>query len=297
MTKHDTRSRSTTTMSRSLPTELLALIAQDAAPSSQAALARTCKRAYTVSIKPLYASIRTMGTTRTTQCLRTLAYNLHLARLVRIYAVKLITSGTLGAFSVLVTRALENMENLTDLSIQLGVHATSAVLASARFKLTRLVCVIVSDRTYPVARFLESQPGIESLYVVCREDGMDTLAPDALPVLHDVAAPLRLLPHLIPTRLDHITRISILGTLTDTIDIHNFANDLYNAPTQPAPGTFVDLVLGLNLFSHAMRPDFIASALSILGISAPWIGLLRLEVHHGRVSRVRPVSKSTLLSY
>ncbi|KAF8594159.1 hypothetical protein BDV93DRAFT_565711 [Ceratobasidium sp. AG-I] len=271
-------------MPRTLPTELLALVASEAAPSAQATLARTCRRAYTVAVQPLYASIGNMGTARTTRCLETLANNEHLARLVRIYAVKVISSGTLGAFQVLVTRALEQMENLVDLSIHLGVHATSAVLARARFRLTKLVCVVVSDPVYPVARFLESQPGIELLYLVCREDGLDTLASDALPALRDVAVPFSLIPHTVPTRLNVLARISILGPFINPVSISILATSLLNAPTRPALGTSVDLVIGINL-SSSMTPMYIEAALSHLGGCAPWIGLLRLEIHDGRVSR------------
>lgn len=283
-------------MPPTLPTELLALVASEAVPSSQAALARTCRRAYAVSVRPLYAAIGMMGTTRTARCLETLANNEHLARLVRIYAVKATGPGNLVDLTNMVARALEQMKNLVDLSIQLGVHATSAVLARAKFRLTKLVCVLVSDQEYTVAQFLESQPAIELLYVVCREDGLDTLAPDALPALRDVAAPLALLPYLAPTRLNCLTRISILGTFVDPAGISIFATSLLNAPTRPAPGTSVDLVLGVDLLSRAMCPSYIEFALSHLGDCAPWIGLLRLEVHHGRVSRVRFFSKSLLAS-
>ncbi|KAF8599219.1 hypothetical protein BDV93DRAFT_609347 [Ceratobasidium sp. AG-I] len=284
-------------MPRTLPTELLALVASEAAPSAQATLARTCRRAYAVAVQPLYASIGGMGTARTTRCLETLANNEHLARLVRIYAVKVISSGTLGAFQTMVTRALEQMENLVDLSIHLGVHATSAVLARARFRLTKLVCVVVSDPVYPVVRFLESQPGIESLYLVCREDGLDTLAPDALPALRDVAVPFALLPHIVPSRLDVLTRVSILGPFINPVSISILATSLLNAPTRPALGTSVDLVIGISL-SSTMTPTYIETALSHLGGCAPWIGLLRLEIHDGRVSRdILEFSITRALSY
>ncbi|KAF8594160.1 hypothetical protein BDV93DRAFT_611960 [Ceratobasidium sp. AG-I] len=235
-------------MHRTLPTELLALVASNSVPSSQAALARTCRRAYTVAVRPLYAYIDTMDTARTTRCLETLANNEHLARL------------------VLVTRAFEKMDNLVDLSVQLGGHAASAVLARAKFKLTDLVCVLASDRAYPLARFLESQPGIESLHIACGEDGLDTLAPDALPALRNVAAPFT--PHSSP---------------------YNYASGPSHAHIHPQrvykPSTSVELALGLDLFSPAMTPIYLETALSHLGDCAPWVGLLRLEARHGYLSR------------
>ncbi|KAG9096166.1 hypothetical protein FS749_008999 [Ceratobasidium sp. UAMH 11750] len=53
------------------------------------------------------------------------------------------------------------------------------------------------------------------------------------------------------------------------------------APAQPRGS--IELVLGLDLGAPDMRPGSVGSALAMLGENAPGIGLLRLEVHKGRV--------------
>jgi hypothetical protein len=275
-----------TTMAAILPTELLDLVVEYSSTSTQACLALVCRNIYYISVRALYASIPHMNTSRTTQCLLTLSWNTSLAHLVRTYALKISSSHPLKAFPELVTRALSNMSNLTDLSLQLGIFATSMVLKGVEFQLSKFVCVLVSDPTYPISRFLEAQPRIEELYLVCRPDSMTDLSPDALPALRDVAVPLRLLSPLLSSRLGHITRISALGTITDIEDVVTLGSIIRKAPTRPAPGALIDVILGVDLTSHMMIPELIARGLACLGLRAPWIGLLRLEVHKGRVEQV-----------
>ncbi|KAG9122064.1 hypothetical protein FRC07_001703 [Ceratobasidium sp. 392] len=173
------------------------------------------------------------------------------------------------------------MAGLTELTVMLGVSCTSAILERATFKLRKLVCVIKSDSKYPVARFLDSQPTIESLYIVSRPEAFGSLLLTALPILRDVAAPLCLLPYILSTRLSHVTRISSLGTIASYTELDKLATLLRDAVAQPA--ALIELVIGLDLDAPAMRPEYVEAGLSLLGYRAPWIGLLRLEVHRGRV--------------
>ncbi|KAG8743417.1 hypothetical protein FRC10_012082 [Ceratobasidium sp. 414] len=273
-------------MPRSLPTELLALVAGCASESALAALSQISRTAYAVSVGPLYASIASMSAMRTIQCLRTLTLNPHLAQLVRLYTINTPFKELrrYDVFTTLVTCALENMINLAELSLHLGVSCTSTVFKRATFKLHKLVCVIVSDPTYPISRFLESQPAIESLYLVCRPEGFTGLSPTALPALRDVAAPLDLLPQFIIRDLSQINRVSSLGTIASPLEIRKLAVMFSFAPTRP-PGS-IELVLGLDLGVREMSPDNVGSALAVLGDNAPGIGLLRLEVHKGHVKHV-----------
>ncbi|KAG9099131.1 hypothetical protein FRC06_005618, partial [Ceratobasidium sp. 370] len=270
-------------MPRSLPTELLALVAGFASESALAALSQASSTAYAVSVRPLYTSIASMSAMRTIQCLHTLASNAHLARLVRLYSISTPFKELrrYDVFSNLVACTLENTTNLAELSLQLGVSCTSAVFKHVTFKLRKLVCVVASDPAYPISRFLESQPSIESLYLVCRPDGLADLSAAVLPVLRDVAAPLDLLPDFIIRDLSQINLVSSLGTISSPSEIRKLAVMFALAPTQPLGN--IELVLGLDLDAHDMLPDSIGSALAMLGDSAPGIGLLRLEVHKGRV--------------
>ncbi|KDN41407.1 hypothetical protein RSAG8_07522, partial [Rhizoctonia solani AG-8 WAC10335] len=72
---------------------------------------------------------------------------------------------------------------------------------------------------YPISKFLSTQPAIEELYIVCRPDGLADLCPEALPALRDLAAPLRLLPKLLSTRISRLSRLSVLGTMADVDEL------------------------------------------------------------------------------
>ncbi|KAG8704198.1 hypothetical protein FRC09_003704 [Ceratobasidium sp. 395] len=271
-------------MSRRLPIELLALIASFASQQALARLASVSRTTYAVSIQPLYASITTMKGPRTVRCLDTLAANTHLARLVQSYHLNILNIPSQkynGHLSTLITNALRNMTSVTELSLQLGLTFSSTVLEHATFKLHKLICVAVSNPKYPIARFLNSQPKIESLYLVCHQSALASLSPTALPALRDIAAPLRILPQILPTRLSHITRISCLGTFTNVFEFEILETMFQSAPTRPT--TPIEFVLGLDLRRHQLSTARFDIGLSMLGFSAPWIGLLRIEVHQGRI--------------
>ncbi|KAG8704196.1 hypothetical protein FRC09_003702 [Ceratobasidium sp. 395] len=271
-------------MPRRLPTELLALIASFASQKTLARLALASRTTYAVSVRPLYASITTNSLQqgpRTIQCLDTLTTNTHLARLVQSYHLNITLEKYNPRLPALVTNALRNMTGLTELSLQLGLAFSSTVLEHATFKLHKIVCVVKSSSKYSISRFLNSQPEIESLYLVCHQSALTSLSPTALPALKDVAAPLCILPKIVMERLHHITRISCLGTITNIRDFDIITVAFVCAPVQPkAP---VELVLGLDLRGPQMSPEWLRLGVWTLGYAAPWIGLLRLEVHKGRV--------------
>lgn len=267
----------------SLPVELLDFIVRYSSAQTKARLARTSRTLYGISVRALYASIPHMGTRRTIQCLLILSQNASLACLVRTFELRMSHQPN---FPDLITRALGNMPNLVELSLQLGIFATSSVLERVACHLTKFVCILVSDPAYPISRFLESQPRIKELYLVCRPDSIADLSPDALPALQDVAAPLRLLGPLLSSRLDHITRISALGTIMAAPDIAELGTVIRDAPTRSPPGVLIDVVLGMDLTSPMMAPEFVTAGLACLGLRAPSIGLLRLEVHKGSVQQV-----------
>ncbi|KAG9096168.1 hypothetical protein FS749_009001, partial [Ceratobasidium sp. UAMH 11750] len=168
-------------MPRSLPTELLALIASFTPYSALTSFSLTSTKAYAVSARFLYTSVAPTDVARTIQCLRTLASNAQVAQLVRVCTIR-IPLEELRDHAIspnFVARALGNMTNLTELSLQLGASCNSSVFKHATFKLRKLVCVVESDPDHPVSRFLESQPAIESLYLVCCPEGLVSLSPTA----------------------------------------------------------------------------------------------------------------------
>ncbi|KAG8704199.1 hypothetical protein FRC09_003705 [Ceratobasidium sp. 395] len=274
-------------MLRSLPVELLTLIAGLMSQPTLANLALTSKTTYAVSIAPLYTSIPSMNALRTVQSLGTLAMSTFLAQLVRSCSIDApIEDDESGYLSELVAAALKNMTGLTELSLRLGPSFSSVVLQKARFRLRKLVCVIVSAPEYPVARFLNYQHALESLYLDCagtERRFSSLLSPKALPILKDISAPPQLLLKILPRRLCHITSISSLGTIIDPNVLGELIMLFHKGPTSPT--TPVECILGLDFSAPTWRQEIVARALSLLGQAAPWIGSLRLEVHRGRVEQ------------
>ncbi|KAG8742740.1 hypothetical protein FRC12_015274 [Ceratobasidium sp. 428] len=274
-------------MPRSLPVELLTLIAGLVSQPTLANLALTSKTAYAVSIGPLYTAIPSMNALRTVQSLGTLAMSTFLALLVRSCNIDApIEDDESGYLSELVTTALKNMTGLTELSLRLSPSFSSVVLQKARFRLRKLECVIVSAPEYPVARFLNYQHALESLYLDCagtERRFSSILSPKALPILKDISAPPQLLLKILPRRLCHTTSISSLGTIIDPNILGELIMLFHRAPTSPT--TPVECILGLDFSAPTWRQEIVARALSLLGQAAPWIGSLRLEVHSGRVEQ------------
>ncbi|KAG8727657.1 hypothetical protein FRC12_022336 [Ceratobasidium sp. 428] len=190
-----------------------------------------------------------------------------------------------GYLSELVTAALKNMTGLTELSLRLGPSFSSAVLRKARFRLRKLVCTIVSAPEYPVARFLNSQRALESLYLNCGTERRfaSVLSPEALPALKDISAPPQLLLDILPRRLCHTTSISLLGTIIDLNELATLIMLFHTSTCSPT--TPVECILGLDFSAPALRQEIVAELLSLLGHTAPWIGSLRLEVHLGQVEQ------------
>ncbi|KAJ1310742.1 hypothetical protein OPQ81_009264 [Rhizoctonia solani] len=171
------------------------------------------------------------------------------------------------------------MTGLTFLSLQLGIFATSSVLSQISCRLTKLVCVLGSDDMYPISKFLSNQPAIEELYLVCQPDGLAGLGSEALPALRDLAAPLRLLPQLLNSRFSRISRLSVLGTLADIEEFVQLGAALESA----RPPESIELVMGVDIAAFLMTTDILAQGLYLLGLQAPFLRLLRLEIHRGHI--------------
>ncbi|CAE6439494.1 unnamed protein product [Rhizoctonia solani] len=264
-----------------LPIELLDIVAQHTAMSAQARLSMASRSAYFVSTRALYASIRHMSMSRMTQCLLTLSTKPELARLVRSFSLLLSPSHILRAFHILLTRALGNMTGLHTLSLQLGIYATCDVMSQMSCKLTKLVCVAASDSSYPISQFLSTQPCIEELYIVCRPDDISALDPRALPALRDLAAPLQLLPVLLQSRLSCLSRLSVLGTMSK---FGSFVQ-LSMALQSTRPPESLELVVGVDISTFSMVPKTLTPGMALLGMHAPFVNLLRLEIHEGCIRR------------
>ncbi|CAE6533679.1 unnamed protein product [Rhizoctonia solani] len=171
------------------------------------------------------------------------------------------------------------MTSLTFLSLQLGIFATSSVLSQMTCRLTKLVCVLSSDDAYPISKFLSTQPAIEELYIVCRPEGLAELDSDALPVLRDLAAPLRLLSKLLHSRLSRVSRLSVLGTIAEIEDFVQLGEVLESSK----PPESIELVIGVDITAFLMTTEILAQGLGLLGLRAPFLRLLRLEIHRGHI--------------
>ncbi|CUA76541.1 hypothetical protein RSOLAG22IIIB_12357 [Rhizoctonia solani] len=266
-------------MAARLPIELLDIVAHNATIKTQANLSAVSRGAYSVSIRALYASIPHMNTTRTIQCLLTLSTSPQVARLVRSFSLPLSSSRVVQDDPGLLARGLGNMTGLTSLSLQLGVFATSSVLSPMSCRLTKFVCVLSSDDAYPIANFLSTQLAIEELYIVCPPDGLTNLQPEALPALRDLAAPLRLLPKLLSSRVSQISRLSVLGTMADVDELLQLGVALET----DKPPESMELVIGVDITAFLMTTDMLAHGLGLLGLRAPFLNLLRLEIHRGHI--------------
>ncbi|CEL58376.1 hypothetical protein RSOLAG1IB_03122 [Rhizoctonia solani AG-1 IB] len=220
-----------------------------------------------------------MGISRTTQCLLTLSSNPEIARLVRSFSLRLSSRRTIQSSPDIIGHALSNMTGLISLSLQLGIFATSSVLSQATFRLTKLVCIVASDEAYPISKFLSTQSDIEELYIVGQPNGLAGLDADALPALRDLAAPLRLLPDLLRSRLSGISRLSILGTMFVIEDFVQLGTTLESAKAAVA----IELAMGVYITAFLMTTDILAQGLGLLGRRAPFIKLLRLEIHRGHI--------------
>ncbi|CEL58369.1 hypothetical protein RSOLAG1IB_03115 [Rhizoctonia solani AG-1 IB] len=260
-----------------LPIELLDLVAQHAKMDTQTRLSVVSRSVYSVSTRALYASIPHMSMIRMTRCLLTLSKNPELACLVRSFSLRISPSHLLRAFHALLTRGLSNMTGLHTLSLQLGIYATSSVMSRMSCRLTKLVYVAASDPSYPISRFLSSQPSIEELYIVCRPGDVSALNPEALPALRDLAAPLQLLPALLKPRLSLLSRLSVLGTASKFGSFVQLAMVL-GSTRRPES---LELVIGVDISGLSMDSKALAPGLALLGMHAPFVGLLRLEIHEG----------------
>ncbi|CAE6439447.1 unnamed protein product [Rhizoctonia solani] len=266
-----------------LPNELLDLIAQHTTRHTQAQLSAVSRRVYYVSTRVLYASILNMDITRTTRCLLTLSKNPELARLVRFF-LYVSYSHALGSFHALLTRALSNMTSLQTLWFYHDTYAPmSGIKIRTSCRLTKLVYVSESDTSYPIFQFLSTQPSIEELHISCRSDNTSTLGPEALPALRDLTAPLHLLPILLESRLSRLTRLSVLGTMSEPEAFVQLGMIL--EATKPPES--IELVIGthINFRTSSIIRQVITPGLALLGLRIPFIDSLRLNIHQGRIEQ------------
>ncbi|CAE6502131.1 unnamed protein product [Rhizoctonia solani] len=276
-----------------LPIEILDLIVHYSTTDTRAHLSAVSQNAYTVSVRTLYASIPEMSITRTSQCLLTLSMRPDLARLVRSYCFYISPCRRiLQAFSPLLSYALSNMKNLRTLSLDVNEDTTIQLLEQVSSRLTKLALSIPDKSSYPISQFLSNQPTIEELLLVCGLEDLSTLDTEALPLLRDLTAPLHVLSKLLPSRLSHMSQVSVLGIMTSQAKLVLLATIL----GQSNPPESLALIINVK---YTAVPTAISQGLRFLGQMAPFVSLLLLRKYGGDIkpSKLRDMFISVLPSF
>ncbi|QRW05748.1 hypothetical protein RhiLY_04747 [Ceratobasidium sp. AG-Ba] len=275
-------------MPRSLPADVLGIIANYSEKPTLAVLVRVSSTVRAISLRPLYTSIEVVGSGSMTQCLVTLAENTDIAALVQELRI---SCGSMipRELSEIAARALEQVVNLTTLWLTLPYNwATSKILVRARFRLRDFTCDLKSDPEYPIAQFLESQPGLISLFLSRHCQSLLGLEASALPALSTLFGPLSILRDILPGRIDRMKRIGCQnksGSSGPVNDIREFTEVLRGAQIKPDSNAPISVLIGVELGSSDAT-SAIETALSGLGDQAPWIGSLGIIIfgHANQVS-------------
>ncbi|CAE6435176.1 unnamed protein product [Rhizoctonia solani] len=261
-------------MPANLPTEILDLIVQYSAIGTRTQLAAISRNVHFISVRILYAFIPEMSLTPTIRCLLTLSTKPDLAFLVRSFSIHLsISPYFLQAFLSLLSRALENMKYLRMLSLDVQAPITIDLLKWISCQLTKLSLVIPPRTSYPVSQFLSSQPAIEELLLVCRAEDVSGLSPEALPLLRNLSAPLWVLPIIITSRLPRLSRLSVLGVMTepDELIVLGMILVLSNFTESLA------LIISVRITANMMPIEAVSRGLCSIGLAAPFVSLLVLK--------------------
>ncbi|KAG8763193.1 hypothetical protein FRC11_005549 [Ceratobasidium sp. 423] len=268
-------------MAARLPVELLDLVSHYASMGTQARLLAVSRNVYFVSVRALYATIPFLTISRTAKCLLTLSAKPEIACLVRSFRFSPPSFHALGAFRTLLTRALGNMINLHTLSLELDTFVAPSALAQIFYRLRKLVYTQSSDEPHPISKFLSTQPTIEELTLLCRPHDISTLHPTALPALRKLAAPTWLLPKLLLTRLSRLSQLRVIGNMTDAEQFFHLAA-LFKIANPPDS---LELAIGMDATACPTITQIVSLGLALIGLKAPFISLLRVDVHQGHIQQ------------
>ncbi|CAE6446986.1 unnamed protein product [Rhizoctonia solani] len=267
-------------MTARLPIELLDLVAQYSSMDTQARLSPVSRDVYFVSVRALYASIPDMTVSHTTKCLLTLSGKPEIACLVRSFYFFPSSFHALRAFRTLITRALGNMTNLHTLSLGLDTFPASS-LVQFSFRLRKLVYTHSYYEPHPVSQLLSTQPTIEELTLLCPPHDISTLDRDALPALKKLSAPIWLLPKLLLSRMSRLTQLRVIGNMAEADQFFQLGA-LFKVAEPPDS---LELAIGMDATTHLMITQIVSLGLALIGLAAPFISSLRVDIHQGYIQQ------------
>ncbi|KEP47938.1 hypothetical protein V565_138910 [Rhizoctonia solani 123E] len=219
-----------------------------------------------------------MDIPRTIRCLRTLSAKPEVARLVRSFSLNHTISRVFRSFHSLLSRALSNMTGLHTLSI-MADFTISRALIQMSCQLIELVCYVPPEDSRYIPEFLSTQPTIKKLTILCPSGDLSTLHPDALPSLRELSAPTHLLDTLLLARLPCLSRLCVLGASTNTekffflVLVFRIAKHFKS----------LELVIEMDLTTHMGTSEAVAVGLALIGLAAPYIISLKLDIHKGHI--------------
>ncbi|CAE6499471.1 unnamed protein product [Rhizoctonia solani] len=267
-------------MATTLPIEILMIIAKYASRSLLPRLSLVSREIYSITMPLLYASIPDLSKCmpRTIRCLLTLSTKPELARMVYSFSLTLSQSHALRAFHRLISRALSNMTSLGRLSIHSTVPICS-ILSQMSCQLTELSYYSLPSDLYPVSNFLSTQPTIEKLNIICQADGLSNLAPNALPALRSLSAPVELLLTPLLSHLSRPSRLSVLHAMTNVGHFAQLARALREI-TSPRP---LELLVGIDTSTNPGAVEVASLGLACLAPAAPFVTSLNLNILRGYI--------------
>ncbi|CAE6475254.1 unnamed protein product [Rhizoctonia solani] len=224
----------------------------------------------------LYASIPNMSISRTIRCLRTLSAKPEAAHLVRSFRFHPPSFHALHAFHALLTRVLGNMTGLRALLLNLET-TTPSILSRVSCRLTTFICVTHNDSSQ-ISQFLKTQPTIEELSITCPFRGISGLDPDALPALKRLIVPTWLLYDFALPRLSRLSRLCITRTSIDSFV------DLAAIFKIAKPPRSLELVIEMDT-TIPMTIQVVSLGLAIVGVVAPFITSLMLDIYQGNIQQ------------
>ncbi|CAE6451600.1 unnamed protein product [Rhizoctonia solani] len=261
-----------------LPIELVDLVVQYSATDTRAHLSTVSRGVYSISIRVLYSSILDMSVSRTIRCLLTLSRKPELALLVRSFSFYLSPSPNfLRPFLILLSRVLGNLHNLRTLTLQLGVPITMNLLGQISSRLTRLIYIHPFNGPHPASQFLSNQTTIEELLLVCQPSDLSTLDSDALPALKELAAPLWLLPNILPSRLPRLSQLTLLGIMNHPLEWFLLGVIIKFSLSNPLQS--LELIVRAKISEKSMTTMATSLGLALLGLVAPFISSLTLDTY------------------
>ncbi|CAE6430198.1 unnamed protein product [Rhizoctonia solani] len=148
-------------------------------------------------------------------------------------------------------------------------------------QLTELHYYSVAGDSYRISDFLSIQPTIEKLLIISHTDSLSNIDPNALPALRELSAPVQLLSTSPIPHLPCLSRLSVILTLASLVEFVQLAGALQ----QITPPRSLELCIAVNTNTDPGAIETITIGLAYLGLAAPFITSLELEIYQGHIQQ------------